>query len=348
MKKFLITLLFFPLIGGDLSESHKRSFDEMAGEVDISDILDHVGPRDPLDESIFNIDSDVPFKKLLEIGDKDTAGPAYVNDAEDTIFDPLNRDYWANSINQQPLDLGVTYTAAKKHKKLPCPECDCSVNNLKEHMRTHTGEKPYKCEYPGCDHQFRTKCNLYEHMKIHTNERQFECIICNRRFIRSQTLNDHIKRHLGEKPFKCNWQNCNFASVSSCSLNIHMKTHTVEKPFKCEHPECGYAAIVKQNLIYHMGAKHRGEKPYKCEHPGCSYASAKLSNVKSHAIIHTEEKPYKCEHPGCSYATFYYHHLKNHIKIHNKILCVICNKMVGDLSAHSKTKEHKRNVADEE
>src|SRR3990167_1755338 len=155
-------------------------------------------------------------------------------------------------------------------------------------------------------------------MKIHTNERQFECIICNRRFIRSQTLNDHIKRHLGEKPFKCNWQNCNFASVSSCSLNIHMKTHTGEKPFKCEHPECGYAAIVKQNLIYHMGAKHRGEKPYKCEHPGCSYA------------------------------TFYYHHLKNHIKIHNKILCLICNKMVGDLSAHSKTKEHKRNVADEE
>src|SRR3990167_5411423 len=102
MKKILITLLFFPLIGSDLSESHKRSFDEIAAEVDISDILDHVGP---LDEGDFNLDPDAPFHKLLGIS------------AEDIIFYPLDADCWIDSINRQPLDLGVARIAAKRHKK---------------------------------------------------------------------------------------------------------------------------------------------------------------------------------------------------------------------------------------
>src|SRR3990167_4429723 len=167
MKNILITLLFFPLIGGDLSESHKRSFDEIAAEVDISDILDHVGP---LDEGIFNLNPDVSFQELLGIDDENTAGPAYVNAAEDTIFE----DYWTNRINQQQLDLGDGQ-ATKKHKKLPCPTCGRSVFNLETHMRTHTGEKPFKCEHPKCGYATSYSHRLQIHMRIHTGEKPYEC-----------------------------------------------------------------------------------------------------------------------------------------------------------------------------
>lgn len=99
-------------------------------------------------------------------------------------------------------------THSYKESELRCPNCGKVFEQpcrLKEHLRQHTGQKPYLCTFEDCKWAFPTASKLKRHQSTHTNERKFHCTIgtCNKSFLRSEHLKEHTLTHIGQRTFQC-------------------------------------------------------------------------------------------------------------------------------------------------
>ncbi|XP_026864345.2 zinc finger protein GLIS1 isoform X1 [Electrophorus electricus] len=106
------------------------------------------------------------------------------------------------------------------------------------HMRVHSGEKPNRCMFEGCDKAFSRLENLKIHLRSHTGEKPYVCQYsgCLKAFSNSSDRAKHQRTHLDTKPYACQLPGCSKRYTDPSSLRKHVKAHsakTLHTPDKC-------------------------------------------------------------------------------------------------------------------
>ena len=235
----------------------------------------------------------------------------------------------------------------RKGKMFECQICFRQISgrsDLKQHTRTHTGERPYPCGI--CGRAFSVMGNLTTHMRAHTGERPYSCEECGKNFAYSYSYKMHMKTHTDEKPFQCD--ECGKCFAMQKHLEDHKKRKLIVRTYTC--PICSESFSTKGLLGEHNREKHDGAHVCKI----CGKTFPRGPGLREHLRTHSGDMKFQCEHcdMACNRKTDLKRHMIRHLKSKN-FKCNICGKSYSRADAltthkkkHTGEKLYKCDVCD--
>ncbi|TKS81722.1 Zinc finger protein 407 [Collichthys lucidus] len=175
--------------------------------------------------------------------------------------------------------LGKHGVGQRKERKFECDLCERSFSEkwaLNNHMKLHSGEKPYKCAWPSCHYAFLNLSAMKDHYRTHTGERPFKCKLCNFASTTQSHLSRHKRVHTGEKPYRCPWCDYRYRLIDPSTVGGADGCHHGTDDQGVDRSNC--AENIRKHIL-HTG-KHEGVKMYNC--PKCNYATNSPMEFRNH------------------------------------------------------------------
>lgn len=201
----------------------------------------------------------------------------------------------------------VSATNLKRHsvthtneRPFTCTVCDKPFklkSQMKDHRRIHT-KKAYNCPY--CPHSSSNIPDLRLHIGTHAGEKPYPCLQCKTSF---KTNYDRVKHKcpLGKNANTMKPERFEEDLIKQYEVVIDQagdcvderrKAKTTVIPHKYTCTICSMTFNRKFNIERHLKS-HFNIMKYEC--PICQQKFVNSSNLKRHAIKHSNERPHSCD-----------------------------------------------------
>ncbi|XP_045597301.1 uncharacterized protein [Procambarus clarkii] len=180
---------------------------------------------------------------------------------------------------------GMAKTAPSKNEPLKlkpkhrCPFCakEFSKNfDLQQHIRSHTGEKPFQCIV--CGRAFTQKSNVKKHMATH-------------RVWPSGSLSDTLPKDPIKKLMMSSSTIDMVPQIDLLEEGVLKEEVLVDDSYVCQF--CGHSLDSYVELRTHMKL-HAHQKVYKCIQKNCELAFDDLDSFLDHIRTHDRDLQYRC------------------------------------------------------